>query len=611
MWKRAFICIVVLLTISLSVKSQSVDPVSIANEYFFQGDYEKAKKEYEKLLRNKRNIPLVHDNYVKLLMREKKFGSAEKHIKKAIKNFPNNFTYDIDLGLVYSALGNESQATNTYHALIEKISDEAATEGNSNKIRILAQTFYEKNLRSYTLLAYQKGREKLVQPDIYALELANVYRILNKKQLMITEYLTFAKSQPKNINYIKTSFQRLLIEPEDLDTLEITLYDFIQNEAGNPIFNDLLIWTHLQQKNFSAALRQARALDRRLQNQARNIVNVGLIAFRNKDYRTADKAFAYVLNEFPESPNVRLAARYSLLSKEEVIKSTFPVNQEAVRGLISDYQAYIENSRDVFAAMEAQRRVALLRAFQLNEIDSAITILTDLLAQPVGKNKVLAEAKMDLADIFLLDEQPWESILLYGQVEREYKDEPLGYSAKLKSAKLSYFNGEFELALGHLDILKLATSREIANDALDLSILIKNNTVFDSTDLAMSQYAAVELLLFQNQKEEALIQMDTLLAQLESHSLQDELLFLKANTLRALGSFNEALLALNKINNTHYYEILGDDAYFLTAEILEMDLGKTAEAMNTYESLLTKFPGSIYVAESRKRFRELRGDFNN
>lgn len=610
MWKRAFV-LTFLLVQSLLIFGQSTDAVALANEYFFQGDYEKAEKEYEGILRNKRNIPAVHDNYVKLLMREKKYEKAEKHIKRASKEYPQNFTYAIDLGLVYAALGDEPRAIEVYNDVIDKVTTDAANESNSNKVRILAQTFYEKNLRDYTLQTYTKGREKLVRPDIFALELANVYRVLNKKQPMITEYLTFAKSQPKNINYIKNSFQRLLIEPEDLDTLEITLYDFLQTEAGNPIFNDLLIWTHLQQKNFSAALRQARALDRRLQNEGRNIINVGMIAYRNEDYRTADKAFAYILNDFKESPNVRLASRYSLLAKEEVIKLTYPVDQNAVRELILEYDKYQKESRDIFAAMEAQRRVALLQAFQLAEIDSAIVTLNELIQQPVGKNKVVAEAKMDLADIYLLDEQPWESILLYGQVEREFKDEPLGYTAKLKSAKLSYYNGEFELAQGHLDILKLATSREIANDALDLSILIKNNTVFDSTDVAMRRFANVELMLFQNQKEEALAEIDSMITDLQSHTLVDELLLLKAQTLRELGQFELALASLEEINTKYYYDILGDDAYFLTAQILDYDLDRTEEAMKIYEELLTKFPGSIFVAESRKRFRELRGDFNN
>ena len=163
----------------------------------------------------------------------------------------------------------------------------------------------------------------------------------------------------------------------------------------------------------------------------------------------------------------------------------------------------------------------------------------------------------------------------------------------------------------HLDILKLATSREIANDALDLSILIKNNTVFDTTDVVMQSYANVELMIFQNQKREAIQAMDSMLLAYEGHSITDEVLLLKAQTLRELGDFQEAISALKIINEKYYYDILGDDALFLTGVILEENLNQPEEAMKAYTDLLTKFKGSIYVAEARSRFRELRGDFNN
>ena len=371
----------------------------------------------------------------------------------------------------------------------------------------------------------------------------------------------------------------------------------------------MLVWTHLQQKNFAAALRQARALDRRTQNDGENIVNVGMIAYRNEDYKVANKAFGYIINDFSESPSRRLAQKYLLLSEEEVVKSTYPVDTVAVRSLIGKYSAFQEQSRDLFSALDAQRRKALLHAFYLNEIPESIEILTDLVNQPVGKHRIIAESKMDLADIYLLDKQPWESILLYAQVERMFKDEPLGYQAKLKSAKLSYFKGEFELAQGHLDILKLATSREIANDALNLSILIKNNTVFDSTDVVMQEYANVELMLFQNQKQEALTALDDMLAKYGRHSIADEIHYLKAQTYRELGEPAKAVEALNNIIESYNYDILADDALFLTAVILEEDLQDADKAMELYTEVLNKFPGSIFVSEARKRFRELRGDF--
>ena len=601
---------VILFFLSLPVlMAQSNDPVALADEYYRQGDLEKAEEQYRKLARNRRYIGRIHDNYFKLLLTVQEFDKAEKYVRNVMKQFPENYIYEIDLGLVFQAQRNEQAAERQFNGVIKKVANKAKKDGKTTDVRILAQTFFEKNLREKALDTYQQGRESLKRPGLFSLELANAYRLMNKKQLMIREYLNFSKSQPQNLNYVKNSFQRVLNGPTDMDTLEFMLYDFIQKEAGNPIFNEMLVWTHLQQKNFNAALRQARALDRRLTNNGENIVNVGLIAFRNEDYKSANKAFEYIINDFPESPSRRLAQKYVLLSEEEVVKSTFPVDTTAVRALITKYNAFQEQSRDLFTALDAQRRKALLHAFHLNEIQTSIEILTDLVKQPVGKHRIVAESKMDLADIYLLDKQPWESILLYAQVERMFKDEPLGYEAKLKSAKLSYFKGEFELAQGHLDILKLATSREIANDALNLSILIKNNTVFDSTDVVMQEYANIELMLFQNQKTEALAALDSMLAKHGRHSIADEVHYLKAKTYRELGEPTKAVEALNVITETFNYDILADDALFMTAVILEEDLKDTEQSMQLYTQLLTQFPGSIYVSEARKRFRELRGDF--
>ncbi|NVK84310.1 MAG: tetratricopeptide repeat protein [Cytophagia bacterium] len=601
----------VVLFSATTLDAQSNDPVDIAEEYLSQGEVEKARDQFEKLAKSRQYIPRIHDSYFSLLLSEKDFDEAEKYLKSVLKQMDGSFRYAIDMGVLYRSMGENERASKYLDDLIDDIVKTEDANLRRNNVSILAQMFFQKDFRDKAIRTYQKGREAFGNSDQFALDLATVYRVMNEKENMITEYLRFSKSQPRNVGFVKNSLQRYLTEPEDMDTLEIVLYDFIQEEAGNPIFNELLVWTHLQQKNFSAALRQARALDRRMANNGQNILEVGMIAFENDDFKSASQAFGYIMSDFPDSPNQRLALRYSLLAEEEVIKTTYPVDKDAVRNLIVKYNQYKEESRDIFSAMEAQRRIALLQAFQLNEIDTAIATLQDLVSQPVGKHRVLAEAKMDLADIYLLDQQPWESILLYGQVERMFKDEPLGYTAKLKSAKLSYFKGEFELAQSHLDILKLATSREIANDALDLSILIKNNTVFDTTDVVMQSYANVELMIFQNHQEEALVAMDSMLVAYEGHSISDEVLYLKAQTLRELGRFDDALASLKIINEKYYYDILGDDALFLTGVILEQDLNKPQEAMTIYSDLLTKFQGSIYVAEARSRFRELRGDFNN
>src|SRR5690606_8145510 len=104
------------------------------------------------------------------------------------------------------------------------------------------------------------------------------------------------------------------------------------------------------------------------------------------------------------------------------------------------------------------------------------------LAIEISKNDkgFIDRCKLDMGDIYLLKGEPWEATLLYSQVEKSQKEELLGYEAKLRNARLHYYKGDFELSKDVLDILKQATSREIANDAGALSLLIMDNTGLDS-----------------------------------------------------------------------------------------------------------------------------------
>ena len=56
------------------------------------------------------------------------------------------------------------------------------------------------------------------------------------------------------------------------------------------------------------------------------------------------------------------------------------------------------------------------------------------------------------------------------------------------------------------------------------------------------------------------------------------------------------------------YDILADDALFLRAGIQEREFSDPERAMELYQEILLKYPGSLYAVEARKRFRALRND---
>jgi tetratricopeptide (TPR) repeat protein len=359
---------------------------------------------------------------------------------------------------------------------------------------------------------------------------------------------------------------------------------------------------------------------------------VARVALDNEDYDNALKVYRYVIREFPNGQTYLLARLGLIRTREARVKKTFPVNQDSVRILINDYKDFIRQYPDNINSLEAARSQALLFANYLDEKDSAVQLINTLLANPRTSIHLKSKAKLDLGDIYLLKGEPWESTLLYSQVEKIQKENPIGYEAKLKNAKLSYYKGDFRLAQEHLDILKQATTREISNDALDLSMRIKENIAFDSVGEALKQYASIELLLYQNKNEQALKQIQLLkegkvssstksaapgsnvgidsLTAISNLAILDDVYWLEANIRMRQGEFEKSIGLLEQIVKDYGDDILADDAFFLRGEIYDRQLGEKDKAMEIYREFLNKYPGSVYAAEARKRYRLLRGDFN-
>ncbi len=592
-----------LLLVSLVSFGQDNNDIRLANEYYGQGQYDKARKMYEELAKNFSNIPLIHNNYFFLLLETADYSNAEKYVKKLIKRYPKNWYYRLDLGLLIFNKDGESKADNYFLDVIDQVKYE------NYLVSITADYFVNKQLTQYAILTFSEGRKALNNQYLFSLEMANIYRIMNEKDKMVEEYLNYVIQNPSNLNAVKNTLQNLLSKPDELESLELLLFDKIQQYPENEIFGELLIWVNLQQKNFYGAFMQARAIDRRMKSQGARTLNIGLIALDNNDFNNAIKIFSYLIQSYPGSHNYLLSKMYLIRAYEQRVRNTYPIDEREIRNLIIDYNQFIEELGVSRNTLEALRNKALLHAFYLDEKDSAIQILKKIINTPRANPNIKAKTKLDLGDIYLLINQPWESTLLYSQVEKSNKEENLGYTAKLKNAKLSYYKGDFKLAEEHLDILKEATTREIANDAMALSLLIKDNTALDTSDYALKKYASIELMLFQNKVERGVDLIDSMLSHMPYHSLTDELLWLKADIQKKSGDFASSLALLQRIIDEYGMDVLGDDAYFSIADIHDRQLNNKEAAMEYYRSFLTKYPGSVFVAEARKRFRELRGDF--
>jgi tetratricopeptide (TPR) repeat protein len=600
--KKCTVGLMLIIPVGLMAQQQDIQ---LANQYYDQKEYDKAKSIYQKLIKKDENEKIVYKNYIKTLQRLKETNEAEKYIKKLIKNKPDNIAYKAEYIILLEDQNKIEEANKNGMKFINEIA------ADSVRIERMATYFMENEKLDWSEKAYQEARNRTGKENAYAIQLANIYRLKNETVKMVEEYINIAADNKSNLSGLQNILQDNLTKQEDLEKFEQILITKIQKDPGQSVYSDLLIWYYIQQKEFTKAFFQARSLDKRLKQEGSKVMEIGLISLQNKDYKSASTIFEYLVKEYPKSSSYPTARRYLIVSKEELVKQTYPINKDQIISLIADYQKLISEIGKTPQTAEALRSIGLLHAFYLDQKEEGLNYLNEAVKIARADNDLIAKSKLDMGDIYLLKNEPWEATLLYSQVEKSNKEQPIGYEAKLRNAKLSYYKGDFELAQGHLDILKMATSREIANDAMDLSLLIQDNIALDTLGEAMKEYANVELMLFQNKNEEAMRALEGILQKYPNHSLTDELFWLKAQILIKENQNQKAIEQLEKIVSNYPLDILGDDAHFLMAKLYEEKLGEKEKAMELYQNHLTKYPGSIYVADSRKRFRQLRGDSIN
>ena len=199
-------------------------------------------------------------------------------------------------------------------------------------------------------------------------------------------------------------------------------------------------------------------------------------------------------------------------------------------------------------------------------------------------------------------------MIYYSQIEEDLKNDEVGHEASLKSAKTSYFKTDFSWALSQFKVLKSASTQLIANDALELFLLINDNTIADSTQVALKKFARGDYLLYQNKTQDALTAFLSILKENKGNEIESVTLYRLGKTYEKLGDFNAALAQYQTIIDNHNEGIYIDEALYFSAEIYNKQLKDIEKAKSLYEKIIFKHEDSIYFIDARKKYRQLRGD---
>jgi len=575
----------------------------LAQQYFQDGEYEKASALYERLYLQSNRNDFYFDRYIECLLALEDYDEAEKVVRRQIKDEPRNVRLYVTYGKLYERQGLIEKAEEQYQRAIDNLPRERYA------VIRLANAFSSLTKYDLAIHTYEKGADILKDEYMFSYFLGDLHRRKGNIPKMIEYYLNSLEANPGRLENLKTAFQRYLSSDEDYRELQKQLYTRIQDKNNAVYYPELLTWVFIQQNDYANALRQVRALDRRLKENGIRVYQLAEIAANANDFDTAIKAYEYLVENKGRNSTFYLEAkREALRVRRKKIVEGYRYTQEELRELEKQYVEFLDEFGRTKNTAGIILELAKLEAFYINDLDRSIELLSEMIDYPNIEPRLQAEGKLNLADFYLMNGEVWEATLLYSQVDKAFKEDALGHEARYRNAKLSYYTGDFQWAQAQFDVLKASTSKLIANDALDLSVFIMDNLGLDSTATALNYYAKADLLIFQNRFEEAFRKIDTLMQQFPEHSLQDDVLYLRAKVHKKRREYQKMADALQRIVDNYADGIRADNALFQLAELYETILNDPEKAKSLYETLFIDYSGSTLAVEARKRYRILRGD---
>lgn len=603
---KQVILLISLYCITGNLLAQDRNLFKLANEYYRNGDFEKSITIYKQLEKEKININSIYNSYLESLLKLEYFFEAEKLIRKAQKKHPNNLKYKVDLGYVWKANNLAKKAEKQFQKTINSL-----PLGQYSQVNTLASSFTYRGEYEWALKAYKKGQELNPQHN-FRFQIANIYRNLGETELMIDEFILLVVEEPSKRQSVQNTLQNTLGRTkgngDNFEILKKQLLKEVQN-TNNTDLTEMLVWLFMQEDEFDAAFIYSKALDKRLNENGHRMYELATIAHENQAYKAAIDAYEYLIKKGNPAYLLEVKILKVIAKAEQTLGNTHTIND--LEKIDNEFQDVINELGINISTAYLIKEYAHIQGFYLHNSEKAVSLLEECINITMGKTELQAECKLEMADILLMRGDPWEAILLYSQVEKDFKENPIGHEAKFRRARISYFQGEFDWAQAQLDVLKASTSKLIANNAMDLSLLITDNMGLDTSTQAMEMYARAEFLAFQNKWEASINALDSLLLTFSGHNLSDEVIYKKGKISMQTKNYSQAISYFQDVAENYSYDILADDALFQWAKLTEEHLKDNEKAQKLYEQILLDHNGSIYTSEARKRFRALRGDNEN
>ena len=567
----------------------------LAQNYFDKGEFDKATSMYEELDKKQPGNFYFTQKLVSCYQGLKQFDKAEKLLlsKKEKSNQP---TFFVELGYNAQLQKNQAKADSYYKKAIDAVGDQP------NYAYQIGQAFEQKSLLQQAYNTYEIG-QKANSSMNFDYQMALLQGQMGNLDVMVVKLLDYSYS---NVNAtLNVQNQLVLFMQDDAENVFATSLKkelLLRTQKTQDIYwNQFLSWLYVNQKEYNKAFIQEKSIYKRNPESFDDIIQLAQICVNEKDNETAQAIFQFILQNTTDESTI-LNAQYFLLKNE--IANSKPENYPLIQ---SKFDTLLSQFGESPFSVDLQILAAHFKAFYLKDYENSKVLLDKTMEMPLNIRQK-AKVKMEMADVFVFNEKFNQAIIYYAQIQNDLPNDEFSHEAGMRMAKTSFFKKDFNWSMKQAKELKQASTQLIANDAVELFLLISDNSAEDSLQVALQDFSKADLLEYQNKPKEALDAFLQILVKHKGQSIEAGTLYKVGRNYEKLGNFAKAISYYQTILDNHKDGIYIDEALFYSAEIYNKQLNDPEKAKSLYEKVVLEHPDSIYFTEARKQYRQLRGD---
>ena len=573
-----------------------------AIKHYYEGEYQEALDKITPFFRDNPTSSHLYNYFFNSLIELEKFDRLEDELKDLESEHPETPRFAVDLGYIYSLRGDQSDAEEQYQKIINNLPDDETL------VKTTGNAFERRGETEMAVATFETARDKAGDEKAYKYQLAELYKSSEEYNKMFEEYLMILSDNQEYKRNVQNNIQELVMEGGYFDDFRQKLLGKVQEEPQNSAYTELFSWLFIQKEDFEEAFRQLRSIDQRLNEEGERLLDLAEVVINHQSFDVAEDIYRYVAG-IGEDGRYYMEARQGLLDVKFRKLQEGLVSYEDVDQIVEAYEEHIE----IFGysqrgASQVFLNLAEIKAVYQNQPRAAIDLLEEYKERGRGGDSEMARAKMNQARYHTFMGETWRASLLYGQIDADFRDHPLGHEAKFRNAKLSFYRGDFEWALAQLEVLKGATADMYANDALSLSLSIRDAVGLDTTKHPLELFAEADLLKYQRQYDRAMEKMDELLNEYPGHSLEENVLLNKAEIKMEQRQFEEAFRFYEELYTEHPDGILADEALYKAARLKIDRFEDIPEGVKLLEELIFNHPDSFFTVDGRQEYRDLQGE---